>query len=213
VSTGEAEAAPASMPPGKRQLTPKAAGFFGLGILVALVGFAAYATFSITNTGTPAAPTDGRIQSIAVLPFADMSPGRDQEYFSDGITEELLDRLTRVEGLHVAARTSSFAFKGLNEDISEIGRKLRVQSVLEGSVRREGDQLRITAQLIDVRTGYHLWSETYDRAASGIFAVQDEISSAIVKALALQLGPADVPPTRSTDNIKAHDLYLLGLSL
>jgi len=121
--------------------------------------------------------------SIAVLPFADMSPNRDQDYFSDGITEEILNGLAKLKTMKVAGRTSSFAFKGRNEDLREIGAALGVQHVLEGSVRKDGSSLRITAQLIKVSDGFHLWSETYDRELKDVFAVQDEISAAIVREL------------------------------
>jgi adenylate cyclase len=188
----------------------RALGMFGTGILVALVGFAAYSRYGASPDG-PAAEGD-RIRSIAVLPFVDMSANQDQEYFADGVTEELLNRLSQIQSLHVAARTSSFAFKGRNEDIAEIGRRLRVQAVLEGSIRREGDRLRITAQLIDARTGYHLWSENYDREGGGVFAIQDEISRSIVEALQLQISPVEVAGPGTVDT-RAHDLYLQGLAL
>jgi TolB-like protein len=187
----------------------RALGFFGIGILVAIVGLAAYTRYQPFDGGAPSEP----IRSIAVLPFVDMSPGKDQDYFSDGVTEELLNRLAQIEDLHVAARTSSFAFKGKNEDIAEIGRKLRVQAVLEGSVRRDGDHVRITAQLIDARTGYHLWSDNYDREATSIFAIQDEISSAIVDALEVQFAAVGGGESnQGTVNAVAHDLYLRGLA-
>lgn len=132
------------------------------------------------DSAAPVAP--GEI-SIAVLPFIDMSPNRDQDYFSDGITEEILNGLARLKTMKVAGRTSSFAFKGRNEDLREIGAALGVQHVLEGSVRKDGNRLRITAQLIKVSDGFHLWSEQYDRELHDVFAVQDEISAAIVSAL------------------------------
>lgn len=121
--------------------------------------------------------------SIAVLPFADMSPNNDQEYFSDGISEEILNGLAKLKTMKVAGRTSAFAFKGRNEDLREIGAALGVEHVLEGSVRKSGNQLRITAQLVKVSDGFHLWSDTYDRELDDVFAIQDEISSAIVKEL------------------------------
>jgi TolB-like protein/tetratricopeptide (TPR) repeat protein len=208
--TGDgSEARPAQPVSPQRTFAGRAAGFFGLGILVALVSFAAYARLG------PIAPAAraGAIRSIAVLPFADLSPGGDQEYFGDGMAEELLNRLVHVEGLRVAARTSSFAFKGLNQDISEIGRRLRVEAVLEGSVRKAGESLRVTAQLIDARTGYHIWSETYDRPAASVFAIQDEISSAIIAALRKQLATPGGPSAGGTENVRAHELYLIGRSL
>ena len=131
-----------------------------------------------------------------------MSPDGANEYFSDGMTEEIITALSKVEGLRVAARTSAFAFKGKSESVSEIGRQLRVGTVLEGSVRRAGDRLRVTAQLINVEDGYHLWSEVYDRDLRDVFAVQDEIAQAIVGALRVKLsGEAlrwwSVPPPTS----------------
>ncbi len=125
--------------------------------------------------------------SIAVLPFIDMSPGRDQEYFCDGIAEELINGLTHVKNLRVVARTSAFAFKGQNVDVREIGRRLNVRTVLEGSIRKAGDRLRITAQLINVEDGYHLWSEKFDRTLKDIFEIQDEVAAAIVESLKVSL--------------------------
>ena len=140
--------------------------------------------------------------SIAVLPFADLSPGKDQDYFSDGISEELLNALAQIPNLRVAARTSSFQFKGRNLDVAEVGRQLNVAHVLEGSVRRSGTKLRITAQLIDAQTGFHIWSSTYDRELDDIFAIQDEISRAIVEALVEKLGiqaPGVTAPKQAVD--------------
>ncbi len=126
--------------------------------------------------------------SIAVLPFVDLSEQRDAEYFSDGMSEELLNALVRVDGLRVAARTSSFAFKETNTDIRSIGRELNVDAVVEGSVRRSGDQVRITAQLISVDDGFHLWSGTFDRKMDDIFEIQNDIAGEIVRALQPELG-------------------------
>ena len=148
-------------------------------------------------------------KSIAVLPFVDMSQAKDQEYFCDGISEEILDTLAKVEGLRVVARTSSFSFKGKNADVGEVANKLNVQNVLEGSLRREGNRIRITAQLINARDGFHLWSETYERELKDVFAVQDEITRAIVDALKVKLAVA--PPARARQNTEAYDLYLQGL--
>ena len=127
------------------------------------------------------------LSSIAVLPFADLSPEQDQEYFCDGMTEEIIDALSKIGGIRVVARTSSFAFKGKQQDIREIGKKLNVAAVLEGSVRKDGNRLRVTAQLNSVADGYHLWSETYERELKDVFTVQDEISRAIVNTLQLKL--------------------------
>jgi serine/threonine protein kinase len=149
-------------------------------------------------------------KSIAVLPFVDMSPQKDQEYFCDGMTEELINRLSNIQDLRVPARTSAFYFKGKTEDIREVGAKLNVQTVLEGSVRKAGDELRITAQLINVADGYHIWSETYDRKLEDVFAIQDEISSAIVNALQLKLTPQEQQSLSEhpIDNVKAYECYL-----
>jgi TolB-like protein/Tfp pilus assembly protein PilF len=148
-------------------------------------------------------------KSIAVLPFSDLSQTKDQEYFCDGISEELLDSLAKIEGLRVVARTSAFAFKGKNVSVGEIAAKLGVQNILEGSLRRDGNRIRLTAQLINARDGFHLWSQTYERELQGVFAMQDEITSAIVEALRVKLALA--PPPRATVNTDAHELYLQGL--
>ena len=150
-------------------------------------------------------------KSIAVLPFVDMSEKKDQEYFSDGLTEELLDLLAQVPGLRVPARTSSFYFKGKAEDIGVIARKLRVAHVLEGSVRKSGSTLRVTAQLIRADNGYHLWSKAYDRDVTDVFKVQDEIAAAVVEALKAQLLPLPQAAGRHrTASTEAYTQYLLG---
>ena len=149
--------------------------------------------------------------SIAVLPFADLSPGHDQEYFCDGMTEEIIDALAKTGGMRVVARTSSFAFKGKQQDIREIGRQLNVSTVLEGSVRKFGNKLRVTAQLNSVADGYHLWSETYERELKDVFSVQDEISQAIVATLELKLAGHNQPRAKAkTDDLETYDLYLKG---
>lgn len=150
--------------------------------------------------------------SIAVLPFVNMSNDPDQAYLSDGLAEELLNLLARIDGLKVAARTSSFAFRDEEQDIRRIGDTLKVSTVLEGSVRKSGERIRITAQLIDVANGYHLWSETFDRQLTDIFQIQDEISVAIVAALRVHLGGEAAAVSRVT-NIAAYDLYLQGRHL
>jgi len=149
--------------------------------------------------------------SIAVLPFVDMSPGKDQEYFCDGIAEELINALAKIKGLQVASRTSSFQFKGKADDASRIGEKLNVETLLEGSVRKAGKKLRITAQLIKTADGYHLWSEKYDREMEDVFAIQDEIARTIVNMLKVQLGvqPGSLIQPHSTD-IEAYNLFLKG---
>jgi adenylate cyclase len=150
--------------------------------------------------------------SIAVLPFEDMSPQKDQEYFCDGITEELINALTHLESLKVIARTSSFAFKGKQKDMREIGKKLDVETLLEGSIRKDGKRLRITAQLIKVADGSHLWSEKFDREIDDVFAIQDEISLAIVDHLKVKLLGEEKAGivTRHTENLEAYNLYLKG---
>jgi TolB-like protein/class 3 adenylate cyclase len=150
-------------------------------------------------------------KSIAVLPFVNMSSDKEQEFFSDGISEELLNLLAKVPQLQVAARTSSFSFKGKQIEIPEIARQLRVANVLEGSVRKSGDQVRITAQLIRAAEGYHLWSETYDRKLDDIFKIQDEIAGEVVKQLKVKLLGA-APKVRQTDP-KAYTLYLQAVHL
>lgn len=161
------------------------------------------------------APAAGAVQvenAIAVLPFSNLSSEQENEYFSDGLTEELINALTKVEGLRVVAWGSAFQFKGKARDIRRIAEQLRVKAVLEGSVRRTVDRLRITAQLVDTTDGHYLWSETYERALKDVFAVQDEISSAIVGALRIKLaGPAGRSlVTRYTENLQAYHLYLKG---
>src|SRR5512139_1861074 len=152
--------------------------------------------------------------SIAVLPFTNLSGDASKDYFSDGMSEELLNLLARVPGLQVASRTSSFAYKGRNLDIREVGRELGVETVLEGSVRQSGDQVRITAQLIDAETGFHLWSETYERRLADIFQVQDEIAAAIVDKLRIELAPQEqrlaVRDKAPTQNVQAYEFYLQG---
>jgi TolB-like protein len=156
-------------------------------------------------------------RSIAVMPFTNLSGDPSKEYFSDGMSEELLNLLARVPGLQVAARTSSFAYKGREVDVREIGKALGVETVLEGSVRQAGDQVRITAQLVDTGTGFHLWSETYDRKLADIFQVQDEIAKAIVDGLRIELAPAEQQAAQRqqvpTQNVEAYELYLQGRAI
>ncbi|MDA2928401.1 protein kinase [Acidobacteria bacterium AH-259-O06] len=150
--------------------------------------------------------------SIAVLPFADISPEKDQEYFCDGLSEELINSLTKLENLRVVARTSAFSFKGGKQDIREIGKKLKVATILEGSVRKAGNRLRITAQLINSADGYQLWSDRYDREMGDVFAIQDEITQEIVNILKVKLVSKQGIPLvkRYTENLDAYNLYLKG---
>jgi TolB-like protein len=152
-------------------------------------------------------------KSVAVLPFVDISEKKDQEYFSDGLSEELIDMLTKVTDLRVPARTSSFYFKGKQTTIADIAKVLRVAHVLEGSVRKSGKHLRITAQLVRVDDGYHVWSETYDRQVGDVFEVQDEIAAAVVEALKVSLMGRPMVTVKGTQNIEAYNLYLQGRSL
>src|SRR6266478_722733 len=159
-----------------------------------------------------AAAPDVPEKSIAVLAFVNMSNDPENEFFSDGIAEEIINALTQVKALRVASRTSSFAFKGKNEDIGEVGRKLKVHTVLEGSVRKAGNRLRVTAQLINVADGYHLWSERYDRQLEDVFEIQDQIAENIVRALRVVLGEDEKRALEKTptENVQAYEYYLRG---
>ena len=155
-------------------------------------------------------PEDAAVDedSVAVLPFVNMSSDPEQEYFSDGISEELLNQLAKVRDLHVAGRTSSFQFKGHVGDFADIAKRLKVAHILEGSVRKAGNRVRVTAQLIKADNGYHLWSETYDREMDDIFAIQDEIAHAVTSALSVTLGVGDTGV--STHDVAAYDQYLVA---
>ncbi len=155
-------------------------------------------------------PDVTRSQSIAVLPFVDLSPGSDQQHFGDGIAEEILDELTGLNGLHVVARTSSFAFRDDQQDLRDIAAALGVTTILEGSIRRSGDRVRITAQLINAEDGFHLWSQTYERELTDIFAIQDEIAVAVAGALGVTLGVGDVNAYSGagTSSVEAYEAFL-----
>jgi len=160
-----------------------------------------------------AAPkTSQAISSIAVLPFADMSPGHDQEYLCEGLAEELINALTQVDGLRVAARTASFQFGGKGEDVQTVGKQLNVEALLEGSVRKSDDRLRVTVQLIEVASGYHRWSHRFDGQFKDVFAIQDEIAERVARSL--QRGPVTAreprAPHRAQTGIAAYELYLRG---
>ncbi|MEX2281671.1 MAG: hypothetical protein WEE89_04185 [Gemmatimonadota bacterium] len=157
-------------------------------------------------------PAGANLNSIAVLPFDNLSGSQEDDYFSDGLAEELLNLLARIDGLKVSARTSSFAFKDRNLDVRTIGDSLDVGTVLEGSVRRDGQTIRITAQLISVADGYHLWSDQFDAQHTGIMQLQEQIARSIADALEIKLGRSDALRARGTRNPKAHDSYLLGLA-
>ena len=158
------------------------------------------------------APVVSAAKSVAVLPFADMSADKDNEYFTDGMAEEIINALSKIQALRVASRTSTFAYKGKSEDIREIGKQLKVSTILEGSVRKMGNKLRISAQLVNVADGYHLWSERYDRDMEDVFEIQDEISQAIVNALRVILSEDEkkqIEKARAV-NVEAYDFYLRG---
>jgi TolB-like protein/tetratricopeptide (TPR) repeat protein len=213
--------------PQRRSLSRPAAVVLGV-VVVAIAGFAidrwwvtkhsaeeksvaaAAPAVPLSVSATPVIPE----KSVAVLPFVDMSEKKDQEYFSDGLSEELIDMLTKVPNLRVPARTSSFFFKGKQTTVADIAKALSVSHVLEGSVRKSGNTLRITAQLIRVDNGYHVWSETYDRKLDDIFKVQDEIAGAVVKALQVSLmGGLTRPESIGTRNIEAYNLFLQANSM
>ena len=163
-------------------------------------------------SGRPAAKRSSRQTSICVLPFANMSGDPEQEYFSDGITEDIITDLSKVSALSVVARNTAFTFKGQSLDVKEVAEKLGVDHVLEGSVRKAGNRVRITAQLIDGKKGDHLWADRYDRDLTDIFTIQDEISKEIVRALRLRLLPEEEQAieNRGTDNAQAYNLYLMA---
>lgn len=152
----------------------------------------------------------GAVPAIAVLPFTNMGAEKEDEYFSDGLTEEVINALTKIAGLRVMARTSSFAFRGREQDIREIGARLAVDNILEGSVRRAGNRIRVTAQLINVSDACHLWSERYEREITDIFAIQDEISQAIADKLRVGIGQERQTARRPTEDLEAYNLYLQG---
>ena len=201
--TGEGEAAPRGV---------KAADVVLIVLLVGVIGFMAFDRLGGDAQAPAARAVPGKLDpSVAVLPFSNMSADPDNEYFSDGLTDTLLHMLAQVKDLKVAARTSSFAFKGSNTDIREIARQLGVAAVLEGSVQRAGDRVRIVAQLIKADDGFHLWSQTYDRNLDDIFAVQDEIATSVATAMrGSLLGEADVPALHDglTSDQEAYDLFL-----
>ncbi len=180
----------------------------GVGVLLVRGGPEAEGSLGGATAERDRAPSG----SIAVLPFVNVSQAPEDEYFSDGLTEELINTLARVAGLHVTARSSAFAFKGERRDLREIGRILNVRTVLEGSVRREGESLRIAAQLVNVEDGFNLWSESYERQVGSVFAIQDEIAGAIVDTLRVQLAAdsRERLEVSRTDNLEAYNLYLLG---
>ncbi len=170
-------------------------------------------TDGVTDTPNPDVPStlpDG--PSIAVLPFDNMSGDREQEYFADGISEDIITSLSKLSGLLVIARNSSFTYKGKAINIQQVAKELGVRYILEGSVRKSGDRVRITAQLIDRETGGHLWAERFDRDLTDIFAVQDEVTQEIVSAMSVKLtnDEKDRLPQTTADNLEAYDYFLRG---
>jgi TolB-like protein len=207
-ASGELEAIVAQ-PPGQRWPI----GFLAVAGTLALIIGALWTLQRSGNLDSDSLPAEGeRPASIAVLPFVNMSAGEENEYFSDGITEEIINALAQVPGLKVAARTSAFQFKGQHLDLRDVGQQLNVATILEGSVQRSGDEVRITAQLIDAETGYHIWSGKFDRRLVDIFAVEDEIARAIADTLRAPLGlePASQLVRRATGDAEAYELYLQG---
>jgi TolB-like protein/Tfp pilus assembly protein PilF len=214
---GAPQAGPPHTPPGRSGFRAiLLAGCAAALLAAALVGwlhFRGAKPQPLAPAGT-AAGAAVREQSVAVLPFVNMSSDKEQDYFSDGLSEELIDMLSKVPDLRVPARTSSFYFKGKNETIETMAEQLKVSNLLEGSVRKSGDRLRISAQLIRADNGSHLWSETYDREAKDIFKVQDEIAAAVVEALKLKLAPGRQAETsHRTSSTEAYDEFLLGQQL
>jgi len=206
VSSGGIERTVPLQPERPRRL-PMAVALAAIGALAVVPALAWHFTRARRDAAVleaPAAP------SVAVLPFVNMSAAKDEEYFSDGITEEVINALANVEGLRVVSRTSAFAYKNKNLSVRQIGEELAVATVLEGSVRREGNAMRLTAQLINAADGYHLWSKTYDRELKSVFAVEDELARAIAEALRPKLLKQAPLAAAPTGNVEAHDLYLKG---
>jgi serine/threonine-protein kinase len=206
IKAGRIERTPSSKTLGR----PLLAGVLvAIGLLAAAPGLIVY--FFLPGRGAADRPVSAGPPSIAVLPFVNMSSDKENEYFSDGMTEELINALANVEGLRVASRTSAFAFKGKNVNVHKIGEELNVTAVLEGSVRRNGNDLRVVVQLVDTAKGYHLWSNTYDRELKNVFQLEDELARSIAQALRPKLVSGGQKLARpATENLAAHDLYLQG---
>jgi len=189
--------------------------FAAITVVIALGGIAAW---YLTRPGPPATvlaqqPAATTVSSIAVLPFVNMSADPEQEYFSDGLSEELINKLAHIDGLSVTARTSAFAFKGKSQDLRTVGQTLGVAHILEGSVRKASGRIRVAVQLINAATGYNIWSETFDRTADDVFAVQDEIAAAVAGRLGPKLGAAPRPVDNGdTTNVEAYDHFLRGIA-
>ncbi|MDP7666292.1 MAG: hypothetical protein QGF98_06225, partial [Candidatus Poseidoniia archaeon] len=186
-----------------------------ISVIAALTGMLIYQTIYERESGQLSILKIVPANSIAVLPFENLGSKEEDEYFSDGITEDIITELSKIKNLLVISRTSVMKYKGTKKSIQKIGEELGVASILEGSVRRAGDRVRITGQLIDAKSDQHLWAEKYDRELSDIFAVQDEVASSIASALRIEL--SDDESTRiadsQTESIEAYDLYLKGRNL
>jgi len=193
----------------KSLLSWATAAFFVLAVIGGLVWWRELKTTAQTTPLVNAAPT---AKSVAVLPFVNMSPDKENEYLSDGVTEDLCTALSQIKGLHVPARTSSFVFKGKTEDIRKIGEQLNVGTVLEGSVSKAGNKLRISAQLVNVADGFHLWAANYDREMTDILDIRSDISRRVVEALKVQLGVEETErlAKKPTEMTEAYEVYLLG---
>jgi TolB-like protein/class 3 adenylate cyclase/Flp pilus assembly protein TadD len=203
VASDKATARPADSSAGRSKL-------LRVSVVAVILGVAIAGASWWMKARQPDAAAPPTRKSVAVLPFVNMSSDKENEYFSDGITEDLITALSKVAGLHVAARTSSFAFKGKNEDIQQIGEQLYVGAVLEGSVAKAGERVRITAQLINVEDGYHLWSERYDRDLKDVFAIRSEVAQTVANALQVTLaaGEREGIEQKPTEDLEAYQLYL-----
>src|SRR5262249_31705526 len=217
VTSGRVKSSPRTMGPEPRRITRSMAIAAASVVVAVLAGTIALKALRRQSEGAPGSESDGGAsstggQSIAVLPFVNMSGERDNEYFSDGLSEEILNVLAKVPTLRVAARTSSFHFKGMTGDVADIGRQLHVTTTLGGRLRRAGDRVRVTAQLVKAGDGFHVWSDAYDRNIQDVFAIQEEIAGQVVEALKIKLLGGSVPTQvkRPTQNMEAYDAYLLG---
>ena len=213
-TANEAVAAPPPLPVGRSRRSAVLGGITVVAVIVAGLGVGLFWTSHLAHRGGTSSPASEVIvqppHSIAVLPFADMSEKHDQEYFADGLSEEILNLLARIPNLKVIGRTSSFQFKGRNDDLRSIGERLGAAYVLEGSVRRAGDRVRVTAQLLNTRDGVQLWSNTYSRPFGDVLELQDEIAGGVARALEIAVR-SDTGEARGSSNSEAYDLYLRGL--
>ncbi len=207
MAEGSTALPPAPAAPGRRRRS----GVVAAALTVAALGGAGAWYLGARPRDSGAIPPAGAVPAVAVLPFTDLSPGKDQGHFADGLAEEILSALVQIDGLRVAGRTSSFSFRGKDSSLAEIGRELKVDAILDGSVRHSGGRMRVTAQLVGVTEGYQLWSHTFDREVTDVFAVQDEIAHAVAQALRVKLAPdRPVVAERRTRVPEAYEKFLLG---